>query len=513
MRLIHPAIAPARLPLTISSRHNTVTLELDAITYTYARRPRPALQDISAVFQPGEVALLIGASGSGKTTLIRCINGLIPRAYKGGTLKGQIRCFGESTAALSLAQIAARVATVLQDPDKQIVATIVRNDLAFGLENLGLPRDEIRARVARVAEQLDIGHLLNRQTHTLSGGERQRVVIAGVLAAQPRALLLDEPLAALDPPSAREALDLFAALAREGRTVLLIEHRVRDALRVAPARCLALDAGRITFQGDAAACAVWIGPPDDATLAPLREPNGESLLTFDAVRFGYADTGREQIGGVSLDVRSGDVIALLGPNGAGKSTLCRLAIGLIRPHSGVIRIAGADAAGRTTAEIARDVGYVFQSPSSSLFANTLREELSFGPRNIGIDPAEIERDIRRVLAMIDLPALDLDKSPFALSHGQQKRIALASVLTMRPRVLLMDEPTAGLDEDTAEMVLRGLFSAEGRPRAIVMITHDLRLARRFANRVVILNQGRIMADGPPDALLNDVALLARGGLT
>jgi energy-coupling factor transport system ATP-binding protein len=489
-----------------------VSLELDAITYTYAKRSQPALHEVSAVFQPGEVALLIGASGSGKTTLIRCVNGLIPRAYKEGTLNGQIRCFGESTAALSLAQIASRVATVLQDPEKQIVATTVRSDLAFGLENLGQPREDIQARVAKVAEQLDIAHLLNRETHTLSGGERQRVVIAGVLAAQPPALLLDEPLAALDPPSAREALDLFAQLAREGKTVVLIEHRVRDVLRIAPAHCLALDAGRITFRGDATACAKWIGPPDDATLAPPRNPQGASLLAFDAVHFGYANTGREQASGVSLNVRAGDVIALLGPNGAGKSTLCRLAIGLIRPTSGSISISGSNIAARTTAEIVRDVGYVFQNPSSTLFANTLREELSFGPRNIGIGPAETARDIERVLTMIDLPGLDLDKSPFALSHGQQKRIALAAVLTMRPRVLLMDEPTAGLDEDTAEVVMRGLFSAEGRPDAIVMITHDLRLARRYANRAVILNQGRIIADGAPDTLLDDAGLLARGGL-
>lgn len=489
---------------------STVTLELDTLSYTYANRPAPALRDVSLVFQPSQIALLAGSSGSGKTTLIRSINGLIPHAYKQGTLQGAIRCFGESTLGMTLAQIAGRVATVMQDPEKQIVSARVINDIAFGLENLGLPRGEIRERVAMVAQQLAITHLLERETHTLSGGERQRVVIAGVLAVRPQAVLLDEPLAALDPPSARTVLNLFRALAKDGKAIVLVEHRVRDVLRVRPEQCMALQDGAVAFRGDAEAYANWIGPaPRIQSLAPARQPDARTLLAFEDVNFGYAED-RLNTRSVSFDVRQGDVIALLGPNGAGKSTLCRLAIGLIKPQSGRIMIDGRDAIAETTAQRVRTVGYAFQNPSMTLFANTLREELGFGPRNIGIDDAQA--NINDALRIVDLPELDLAKSPFALSYGQQKRISLASVLTMRPRVLLMDEPTAGLDESTAETLMRNLFAAPGRPQALVMITHDLRLARRFANRVIVLNAGQIIADGAPEAILDDEATLQRGGL-
>jgi energy-coupling factor transport system ATP-binding protein len=474
------------------------------------------LRDISVDFRPGEVALLAGGSGSGKTTLIRCINGLIPLAYKEGTLQGAIRCFGESTAGLSLAQIAGRVATVMQDPEKQIVASRVRNDIAFGLENIGLPRAEIITRIESVAQQLRITHLLERATHTLSGGERQRVVIAGALAVDPRALLLDEPLASLDPPSAREALDLFASLARDGITVVLVEHRVRDVLRIRPMQCLLLADGALRFQGDTGAFEREIGPPPEVvSLAPPRVATASlasPLLRFDNVHFAYTDSLVEQTRGASFDIAAGDVIALMGPNGAGKSTLCRLAIGLLRPQAGTITLSGRDSATMSTAEIVRSVGYAFQSPSATIFANTLREELSFGPRNLGIPAADIEHRIQSALQIVNLPGLDLNGSPFALSFGQQKRISLAGVLAMQPRVLLMDEPTAGLDEATAEHLMRSLFQAPGRPEALVFVTHDLRLARRYANRVLLYHAGQIVADGAPGDVLNDADAMRRGGL-
>lgn len=494
---------------------NPVTLELDAITYTYAKRATPALSGVSITFEPGVLSLVAGSSGSGKTTLIRCINGLIPLAYKEGTLTGTIRCFSESTRGMTLAQIGRRVATVMQDPEKQIVSSKVLGDLAFGMENLGLAPDEIRARIAEVAQELRIEHLLERDTHTLSGGERQRVVIAGVLAVRPQAVLLDEPLAALDPPSARAALDLFARLAASGNIVVLIEHRVRDVLRAAPAQCVALADGAIAFRGTAQAYAEHIGPaPEVVSLAPARASveHATPLLSFRNVRFGYQDSGREQTRGVTTSLYPGDVVALMGPNGAGKSTWCRLAIGLNRPQSGSISIEGRDHVDMTTAEIVRTVGYVFQNPAMTLFANTLRGELLFGPRNIGLDSETALRNVQQALAIVGLADLNLEGSPFGLSYGQQKRVALAGVLAMRPRVLLMDEPTAGLDEKTAEQLMRRLFIAEGRPEAIVMVTHDLRLARRYANRVLLLNDGEIVADGAPGDILANPVALRRGGL-
>ncbi|GIV84859.1 MAG: hypothetical protein KatS3mg052_1866 [Candidatus Roseilinea sp.] len=489
------------------------------LSYTYARREQPALRNVGLELRAGEVTLIVGRSGSGKTTLTRCINGLIPHRYKAGTLSGHVLYYGESTARWSLAQLARRIGTVLQDPDKQIVAARVWNEIAFGLENLGLPREEIIARVSAVARQLRIEPLLERPTHALSGGEQQKVVIAATLAMRPRVLLLDEPLASLDLPSARRALALFRRLADDGLAIALVEHRVHEALRIAPERCVALRDGAVAFNGDAAGFHAWRSRPDEGVAAPSAPPappppeaQGPALLTFRDVHYAYPGAAEPQLRGVSFEVRAGEVIALIGPNGAGKSTLCRTALGLLRPTRGQVLLGGADAARLSVAQIARRVGYVFQNPAAMLFAPTLREELSFGPRNVGMAEDRIGAAIGQALELVGLSHLSLDQSPFGLSFGQQKRVAVASVLAMQPEVLILDEPTAGLDDDTAEDLLRRLLCAPHGPRAILMVTHDFALARRFAHRALLMHAGRIVADGPPSVVLDDEATLRRAEL-
>ncbi|MCS6774782.1 MAG: energy-coupling factor ABC transporter ATP-binding protein [Thermoflexales bacterium] len=482
------------------------------LSYTYARRSEPTLDKLSVALRAGELTLIVGRSGSGKTTLARCINGLIPYSYRGGRLEGRLSIFGEDASALSLAQRALRIGTVLQDPDKQIVATRVYDELAFGPENLGLPREAIRERVNEAAARLRIAHLLDRETHTLSGGELQRVAIAGVAAMRPRALLLDEPLASLDPPSAWNALQLFRQLANEGIGVVMIEHRLREALRAKPQHCIELDRGTVTFEGDVAAFASRYEPPQLPLLPCRTTPGEEVILEFQDVSFRYPNAPRQQLSNVNLTLRSGEVIALLGANGAGKSTLCRIAIGLLRPTQGKVCLTGVDLRALTVAQAARQVGYVFQNPAAMIFASTIGEELSFGPRNLGMSELEIRKAIDQALHTVGLSDLSLAQSPFGLSFGQQKRLAIASVLTMCPRVLILDEPTAGLDEESAHAMLGQLLTAERRPETVVMVTHDLRLARQLATRVVLLADGRVIADGTPEVILGDADLLARARL-
>jgi energy-coupling factor transport system ATP-binding protein len=485
------------------------TIELH---YTYAGQDASALHQVSLTCRVGEITLIVGQSGSGKTTLARCINGLIPHSYKGGTLRGEVRCAGQPTAHLSLAQLARRIGTVMQDPDRQIVATRVFYDIAFGPENLGLPRDEVRARVHEAAAQLQITHLLDRDIHTLSGGELQKVVIAGALAMRPGALLLDEPLASLDPPSARDALAIFRRLADAGLTVVIIEHRLREALRVKPEHVVALQNGSVAFDGDVAGLRAWLnGRGADRAAARPPRSKGEVLLAFRDVSFAYPGARQPQLRGVSLEVRAGDVVALIGPNGAGKSTLCKMAVGLVRPQVGQVLVGEQDAARATTAQLVRTVGYVFQNPAAMLFANTLHEELAFGPRNLGLTDSQIALAIERALDLVGLAHLPLNQSPFSLSFGQQKRIMMASVLAMRPRVLILDEPTAGLDDDTAEDLLIRLLGTPGGPEAIVLVTHDLVLARRFANRVVLMAAGQVIADGAPEDILTDPQVISQAG--
>ncbi len=494
----------------MASDQSLQTLQLG---YTYANRSIPALRDVNLTVEPGQLTLLVGESGSGKTTLLRCLNGLIPHAYSSGTRTGDVVAFTEFIQKSTLAQLSLLIGTVLQEPEKQMVSPRVEGEIAFGPENLGLPRAEIAERVRAVATRMGITHLLQRETHTLSGGERQKLAIAGVLVMQPRALLLDEPLASLDPVSAREVLTIFRGLADDGLAVLMIEHRVREALAARPERVAILDEGALVFNDS--------GPAFDAWRAsqPLVElpkghglsgtPSGSPLLALKQVSFEYAGSERGRLHGINLEVRAGEVLVLMGPNGAGKSTLSKLAIGINRPTAGQVQIGGADARNLSVAQIAQRVGYCFQQPSAMLFANTLREELVFGPRNTGMPKENIDAAVTRAMEMVDLAQLDLGGSPFALSSGQQKRVSIASVLAMQPKLLILDEPTAGLDAATTTHLMTQILRDPAGPQGMMMITHDLDLARRVATRVVLLHEGSVIADGDPAELLYDDALLAR----
>ncbi len=494
------------------------------LSYRYRTRETFALRRCSFLVQQGELALVAGASGCGKTTLMRCLNGLIPRSYKGGELSGTIRLLGKNPAPLKLADISRMVGTVLQDPEKQIVGAYVLNEVAFGLENLGLPRDEILRRVNHILDFLEITHLRDRPTFALSGGEKQKVAVAGVLVMEPEILLLDEPLANLDAESAAEALQLLRRLVDAGKTVVLIEHRIEDVLAAEPSVALFLEGGEQQYFGDLEGFLAAVSPfdvklPAPAALKRLRElgqalpppprrprqPEAEPLVVLEDVWFGY-EPERPVVRGVSLEIRPGDVIALLGPNGAGKSTLVRQIIGLHHPQQGRVLVEGRDTRSLTVAQIAHTVGYVFQSPTHMLFAPTVWEELAFGPRNLGFDEARVERNVQRSLEIVNLKGHE-QVSPLALSYGQQRRVGIGAVLAMESRILLMDEPTAGQDY---RHYTRFMDAVVQMPfEAIVFITHDVDLAVRYANRVILMADGRIEADGPPEAVLSDFALLRR----
>jgi energy-coupling factor transport system ATP-binding protein len=504
-------------------------LVVENLGFRYRAAAAPALVDVSFTADAGELILIAGGSGSGKSTLLRCLNGLIPRSYR-GELTGRIVIDGQDPGGMSLAALAQRVGTLLQDPDRQIVANYVERQIAFGPENLGWPRERIRVAVDTTLERLGITHLRNRETGALSGGERQKVALGGLLSMNPRILLLDEPLASLDPASAREALALFRELAAVGHVLLLVEHRVEDALVAQPGRALFLREGRQVFLGPSADFMALADPyevklPAQVALARLggvqplpvpagtndgpprrRSTPGDAVLDFVDIHFAYGD-GAPVLRGVSLTVREGEVVAVMGPNGAGKSTLLRHGIGLLRPQRGAVRVGGQDAARFTVAQLARTVGYVFQSPSHMLFAPTVREELMFGPRNIGRDAAETAALVPAVLRQVGLAEYE-ERAPLSLSFGQQKRLSIAAVLSMRPRVLVLDEPTAGQDHGSTRALMRLIGALEGLA-ATVLITHDVDLAVSYATRVVLMRDGRIEADGPPEQVLADPALLQR----
>lgn len=494
-------------------------LIVEGLSFRYRSREQPAIQEITLTLEPAQVVLLAGASGCGKTTLIRCINGLIPRSYK-GDLTGKVLLQGQEVSNLPLARISQLVGTVLQDPERQILGSIVMNEVAFGLENLGWQRDEIRSVVDETLTRLNIQHLRERQTHSLSGGEKQKVALAGVLAMRPNVLVLDEPLASLDPASAQEALNLVRTLADEGMTILMVEHRVEDVLRIEPERVLFMQDGRIRFDGKAAdiqknvdyhevklparmilAAAREEPPPPDLHPLPAATRGVQTpLVEFKQVTFGY-ESGQEVLHGIDLQINRGDVIAVLGPNGAGKTTLVKHAIGLLKPNGGQVLVNGRDTHQLSVAEIATTLGYVFQSPSHMLFAPTVREELAFGPTNLKHPPEEVRKEVSQAVEIVNLTGFE-ETPPLSMSFGQQKRVSIAAILAMRSRILVMDEPTAGQDYKNYMAFMNSILQLPSF-EAILFITHDIDLAVIYANRVWMVNQGRLVADGSPADVLRD----------
>lgn len=503
-------------------------LVIENLSFRYHSREELAIRNISLSVDAGQVLLIAGASGCGKTTLARCINGLIPRSYK-GELNGKILLNGKEVTRLSLAQVSQIVGTVLQDPERQILGTRVANEVAFGLENLSLPREEIHERVEEALAHLRIPHLLERDTFNLSGGEKQKVALAGVLAMRPSILLLDEPLASLDPASAQDALDIIRSLADEGMTVLMVEHRVEDVLRISPENAIFMMDGEIKYYGPTSGFDQTVNYHEVKLPAPMimerardeaaperltclrkntvignGKPLSEPLVKFEDIGFWYEE-GRPVLHDINFTINRGDVIAVLGPNGAGKTTLVKHAIGLLKPKSGRMLVDGKDSKDTSVAQIAQTLGYVFQSPSHMLFAPTVEEELAFGPTNLKHDAERIKEEVEQAINIVNLTGHE-KFPPLALSFGQQKRVSIASILAMQSRILVMDEPTAGQDYKNYLGFMDAILQMPGFD-AILFITHDIDMAVIYANRVIMVNNGTLVCDTTPAEGLKDFEFL------
>lgn len=500
----------------------------DAVTYRYPEQTAHALRGVDWQVLDGAFVLVAGPSGSGKSTLLRCLNGLIPH-FSGGRFGGSVVVDGHDTRRHGPRVLARRVGFVFQDPETQLVTARVEDELAFGMEQLGVPPPAMRRRVEEVLDLLGIAPLRRRNPATLSGGERQRVAIAAALALQPALLALDEPTGQLDPWGAEDVLAALTRLNEElGLTVVLAEHRLervlghadrlrflpggeRSALDGSPAETLAamelaavppliavarhrgweplpltIKAGRAHVRRDPVQPAP---PPPDPP-----PPGGPPAVTIRHLTAGFER--RTVLDRLDLEIFPGELIALMGRNGAGKTTLLRTLIGLHRPTAGQVRVFDRDATRIDPADLAQDVGYVPQHPGALLFAPTLREELAFtlkNQRGPGCDPDE-------VMARLGLTGL-AERDPRDLSGGERERAALAAILVGAPRLLLLDEPTRGMDYARKRALGDLLADLRGDGVAIVMATHDVELVAQVATRVVLLGDGRIVADGGPRAVL------------
>jgi energy-coupling factor transport system ATP-binding protein len=478
------------------------------VSFAYPDGPT-ALDHIDLDVAAGEILLVVGDSGSGKSTLLRAANGLVPHAT-GGRFGGDVVTFGRSTRSHHPRELADVVGFVSQDPEAQLVVDEVEHDIAFVLENLGLSPTAMRRRVEETLDALGIAHLRRRAPTTLSGGERQRVAIAGALAAAPSALVLDEPTSQLDPQGAEDVLAAVARLNADlGTTVVLAEHRLERAAPLAD-RAVVLSSGRVppptevtdalaTYPGAPSVTRLgrllgWTPPPltvrdarahaattnlsvhETVPEAPEAHTQGPSLVAAEGVVVELG--GRAVLHRIDVGIRAGEVVALLGRNGAGKTTLLRAFAGLDRPSRGQVRTAGT-------------VAYVPQDPSTLLFSPTVRREVAETLKLLG------RRDTGEVDAWLDRLGIAhlADRHPRSLAGGERQRVAIAAVAVGGADVLLLDEPTRGMDAASRAALEHAVREHAAVGGAVVLATHDVELAARCASRVVVLGDGDVVADG------------------
>jgi energy-coupling factor transport system ATP-binding protein len=502
-------------------------IEISNLSFTYENRTAPALNKINLLIEPREFVLLAGASGSGKSTLIKCINGLIPHRYV-GEYSGQVCVRGQPVPESQFLALSLTVGTVLQEADKQLVSSIVEDDVAFGPGNLALPRPEIERRVKSSLESMDILGLHERSIFAISGGQKQRLAIADVLAMEPDILLFDEPLANLDSNGVHLMQSIFRTLHEAGKTILVSEHRTEEVLRSEPNRVVVIDNGNLLADSEDPKVLVKFkdilkvpaeyalenaGPiaPLTGTQAPYRESqSANELIRVEAVNFEYSGSVKA-LRGINFTICEGERVALLGNNGAGKSTLALILVGLLKPTSGRVLIEGKDAKALSTSEIARTLCLVFQSPFSMLFARTVRDELSFGPKNLGFEAERIASIVPETASRCSIGHL-LDGSPFASSFGEKKRICVGAALTMQPKCIILDEPTAGQDYKSCSNFMNFICSLREHVKSFIVITHDPDLAIEYTDRAIVLNDGKIIADGHTHRVLADASILKEGAI-
>jgi energy-coupling factor transport system ATP-binding protein len=564
--------APAVFQGEMTNAATGVAVELTTVSYTYDGETQPVLNDISLRVRDGEFVLILGPSGCGKSTLMQLLNGTVPHLLKGKLEGGAVVC-GKKVAETAVAAFATDVGMVFQDPEAQIINTRVRDEVCFALENLCRPPEEILARQAEALAAVGLGDAGGRSIFDLSGGQKQRVSIAAVLAAQPRLLLLDEPTANLDPAGMAEVFAVLERLNREhATTIILVEHRV-DELADKVSRVVMMDRGRIVFDGPPRAAfaarrtrhsqggeqvptGTWFPEVAEFALALAQamggrgrfsdialnvaeattlgeraidaagghpaaieapEANASSvtarprLLTVENLSFGY-ERAVPILDRLTLALEKGTIVALMGRNGSGKTTFARTLIGINPPPKGAILLDGADIAGLGPKEISTRIGYVFQNPDHQFVTDRVDLEVAYGLRVRNYAEDVIERIVAEVLEIVDLAACR-HRSPFSLSLGERRRLSVATMLVLEPRLLIVDEPTIGQDCERAHQLM-GLMRRlrERFGTTILMITHDVRLVASWADRVLVLSDGRLAFDGSTDVLFARRELLAEAGL-
>ncbi len=473
-----------------------------------------ALKGIDLTVDKGEYLLLCGGSGSGKSTLGYLLNGLIPHFLE-GTLQGRVLIQDRDTRDLTVEDLFSTVGLVFQNTDAQLFNSTVENEIAFGLESLGRRPEEIEDEIRRTVAELGIAHLLGRSPTALSGGEKRLVAIASVLCLRPPILVLDEPLAHLDWQGAERVRNILRQLHKRGHTVVVIEQRV-EAVLGDVTRCVVMERGEVRFDGSAKGSKTTLEKLHLLPCYPVRPAakvteeaesgKSEPLLRIQNIHFEMDH--QTILEDVSLNVKNGEILAVVGPNGSGKTTLIRNFNGLLYSREGRVAFMGKEIGRAGPFPMAGRVGISFQNPNDQFFKNSVADELRIG---LKLSQNKSEVRFQELCDLFDLHDL-LDRSPYRLSEGQKKRVSVASILAMGPKLLVLDEPTVGQDGRFLEILAGRLLSLSSKGVTIVVVTHDLEFALATAQRWVVVYQGRVVGEGTPRELVRDESLTRMGAL-
>ena len=532
-----------------------VIISFENFGFQYNAQADPTLYNIDLQIRRGEKIVIAGPSGCGKSTLAHCINGLIPNSYPGKST-GSLIVNGKNTLELGLFELSKIVGTVLQDSDGQFIGLTVAEDIAFALENDCVPQDEMRRRVQKVAQLVDVERVLSHAPHEISGGQKQRVGLGGVMVSQVDVLLFDEPLANLDPATGKQTIALIDEIQKQtGCAVVIIEHRLEDVLYRPVDRVVVMNDGRIIYNGDpdtllsssvlqdsgireplyvTALKYAGITPTPDMRpsylpelilsaeqksqirswferLPPVEQPpKRDVLLHVKELDFTY-ENGHHALYDLNVMIQKGEMMSIVGTNGAGKSTFSKVICGFETQQTGTITLSGNDLNEYSIKERADHIGYVMQNPNQMISKTKIFDEVALGLRNRGVSEDDIRPRVEETLKICGLyPFRNWPIS--ALSYGQKKRVTIASILVLNPEIILLDEPTAGQDLKHYTDIMDFLSELNRQGVTVVLITHDMHLMLEYTPRAVVFNDGRIIADKAAAEVLNDPEIVAAAHL-
>lgn len=532
-------------------------IRVEDLRYRYPTGTGFVLGGMDFALRKGEFVGMVGATGAGKTTFCQALNGLIPH-YTGGVMEGRVVVHGQDTRQLSVADLSEHVGMVFQDADAQLVMSTVEEECLLGPLSHGLTRAEARRRARDVLERMGVAHLAQRAPQTLSGGQKQRVAIAAVMVTEPEVLVLDEATSELDALMVHKIFEICRHLNQEfGTTILIVTHEM-ELLAQHAGRLVLVDQGQVLLDAPTREALeqhdvfrqVGVRLPQVTELAlRLREPvqwkslpltedeaveglnhalpergptmnetedqyaadDGEPAIRVEGVRFAYNEPVTV-LDDLDLEFMSGEFSAIIGNNGSGKSTLMKLILGLLEPSSGRVVVDGVDTKTAKVSTMARKIGFIFQDPNDQLFTNSVAEEVEFGLENLGLDEDQIRRRVEATLEQFGLSEMR-DVFPRFLARGDKQKLCIASIVAMRPKMLLLDEPTTGQDHRDSQQIMELARSLNEQGITVLLVTHDLNNVARYARRIVVVNDGRIVATGPTHEIMSDVELLNSCHLT